>query len=216
MVRCWAGPARTPWPFGAALPTPANSPCITGPIRSGSIKSASPASQPSITTTPASPNSRISSPTRVTTIRSGSTAGRTACREVFVTLPSPDDTRNAKYNPKGLFNFRFQIGSCANQNPLHGVGHREPTYENLNRDWADKVHFHMMNGDWLYEELREYPPEAWRLTQGLDEAAAARCRSCRPWSASGKTTSCISVAASIWPSGTATCRVTSRSTTTNW
>lgn len=87
----------------------------------------------------------------------------------FQTLPSAEDTRNAEYNPDGLFNFRFQIGSCANQNPLHGVGHRTPTYENLNRDWADRVHFHIMNGDWSYEELREYPPEAWRLTQGVEE-----------------------------------------------
>lgn len=87
----------------------------------------------------------------------------------FRTLPSADETRNEKYNPDGLFNFRFQIGSCSNQNPLHGLGHRIPTYENLNRDWADKVHFHFMNGDWLYEELREFPPEAWRLTQGLDD-----------------------------------------------
>lgn len=87
----------------------------------------------------------------------------------FRTLPSADQTRNEKYNPRGLFNFRFEIGSCANQNPLHGVGHRLPVYENLNRDWAEKVHFHIMNGDWLYEELREFPPEAWRLTQGIDE-----------------------------------------------
>ena len=87
----------------------------------------------------------------------------------FMTLPSASDTRNKEYNPDGLFNFRFQIGSCANQNPLHGFGHRLPTYENLNRDWAKKVHFHIMNGDWLYEELRTYPPEAWRLTNGLDD-----------------------------------------------
>ena len=87
----------------------------------------------------------------------------------FRTLPSADDTRNETYNPDGKFNFRFQIGSCANQDPLHGGGHRIPTYENLNRDWADKVHFHIMNGDWLYEELREYPPEAWRLTQGIKD-----------------------------------------------
>ena len=85
----------------------------------------------------------------------------------FRTLPSADDTRHEKYNPQGLFNFRFQIGSCANQNPLHGGGHRTTTYEFLNRDWARKVHFHIMNGDWSYEELREYPPEAWRLTQGI-------------------------------------------------
>lgn len=85
----------------------------------------------------------------------------------FRTLPSAEQSRNAKHNPEGLFNFRFQIGSCANQNPLHGIGHRTPTYEVLNRDWADKVHFHIMNGDWLYEELREFPPEAWRLIQGV-------------------------------------------------
>lgn len=85
----------------------------------------------------------------------------------FHTLPSSTDTRNQEHNPDGLFNFRFQIGSCANQNPLHGAGHRATTYEHLNKDWASKVHFHIMNGDWLYEELREFPVEAWRLTQGL-------------------------------------------------
>lgn len=85
----------------------------------------------------------------------------------FKTLPSSDASRNAKFNPRGLFNFRFEIGSCANQDPLHGLGHRIPTYENLNRSWARKVDFHIMNGDWLYEELRTYPPEAWRLTQGI-------------------------------------------------
>ncbi|WP_442510276.1 alkaline phosphatase D family protein [Novipirellula sp. SH528] len=87
----------------------------------------------------------------------------------FRTLPSAGESRNQEHNPQGLFNFRFQIGSCANQNPLNGIGHRTPTYETLNRDWADKVHFHVMNGDWLYEEEREYPVEAWRLTQGVEE-----------------------------------------------
>ena len=87
----------------------------------------------------------------------------------FRTLPSADQSRNAEHNPSGLFNFRFEIGSCANQNPLHGIGHRQPVYENLNRDWADKVNFHIMNGDWLYEELREHPAEAWRLTQGIEK-----------------------------------------------
>ena len=87
----------------------------------------------------------------------------------FHTLPRAEDTRNEPHNPKGLFNFRFEIGSCANQNPASGLGHRSPTYEHLNRDWAGKVHFHIMNGDWLYEELRGYPPEAWRLAHGLDK-----------------------------------------------
>ena len=87
----------------------------------------------------------------------------------FRTLPSQAESANADHNPDGLFNFRFQIGSCANQNPLHGAGHRATTYEHLNRDWADRVHFHIMNGDWLYEELRDFPAEAWRLVQGVDE-----------------------------------------------
>ncbi len=91
----------------------------------------------------------------------------------FHTLPSADDTRNDEHNPKGLFNFRFEIGSCANQNPMHGIGHRAPTYEVLNRDWADRVHFHIMNGDWLYEELREHPAEAWRLTQAIEKLPLA-------------------------------------------
>ena len=86
----------------------------------------------------------------------------------FLTLPSKEDSIHPKHNPDGLFNFRFEVGSCANQNPIHGIGHRAPVYENLNQDWADKTHFHIMNGDWLYEELRTYPAEAWRLTQGVN------------------------------------------------
>ena len=87
----------------------------------------------------------------------------------FLTLPAADEVKSEEHNPDGLFNFRFQIGSCANQNPIHGNGHRAKTYENLNQDWANKTHFHIMNGDWLYEELREHPPEAWRLRAGIDQ-----------------------------------------------
>lgn len=87
----------------------------------------------------------------------------------FRTLPSADESHHPEHNPKGLFNFRFEVGSCANQNPLHGIGHQLPTYNHLVQDWSDKVHFHIMNGDWLYEELRAYPSEAWRLVQGVSQ-----------------------------------------------
>ena len=87
----------------------------------------------------------------------------------FKTLPSAESTRHAKYNPEGLFNFKFQIGSCANQSPENGIGHNLPTYHTLNRDWADQVNFSIMNGDWLYEEERDYPAEAWRLAHHLDK-----------------------------------------------
>ncbi|NNM31294.1 MAG: metallophosphoesterase family protein [Akkermansiaceae bacterium] len=86
----------------------------------------------------------------------------------FRTLPSADTSRHDEHNPKGLFNFRFEVGSCANQNPLHGIGPTLPAYRTLNREWASKVNFHIMNGDWLYEERREYPASAWKLEQGID------------------------------------------------
>ena len=92
-------------------------------------------------------------------------------RGAFRTLPDREALVDPEHNPDGLFNFRFQIGSCANQNPLHGIGHHTPTYKTLNRDWDDRVSFHIMNGDWLYEELRDYPAEAWRLVQGVPQGA---------------------------------------------
>lgn len=79
----------------------------------------------------------------------------------FRTQPSAELVRNAQYNPKGLFNFRFEIGSCSNQNPHHGIGHTLPTYQTMNRTLSDNIDFAIMNGDWLYEELRDTPPEAW-------------------------------------------------------
>ncbi len=50
-------------------------------------------------------------------------------RASFRTLPSAAQSRHLEHNPKGLFNFRFEVGSCANQNPLHGGGHQLPVYE---------------------------------------------------------------------------------------
>ena len=38
----------------------------------------------------------------------------------FRTLPSAAESMHPELNPEGLFNFRFEVGSCANQNPLHG------------------------------------------------------------------------------------------------
>jgi len=44
----------------------------------------------------------------------------------FRTWPSEEESRHPEYNPKGLFNLRFEFGSCANQNPEHGIGHSLP------------------------------------------------------------------------------------------
>lgn len=85
----------------------------------------------------------------------------------FKTLPDASQLRDPQYNPQGLFNFKFEIGSCANQNPLHGIGHSLPTYHTMNRELANNVDFAIMNGDWLYEELRETTPAAWITRLGL-------------------------------------------------
>ena len=85
----------------------------------------------------------------------------------FKTLPSPLLAQNPEYNPKGLFNFRFEIGCCANQNPEHGIGHSLPLYRTMNEKIAKDIDFAIMNGDWLYEELRETSPNAWLAANGL-------------------------------------------------
>lgn len=86
----------------------------------------------------------------------------------FKTLPDSNKLRNAEFNPRGLFNFSFEIGCCANQNPLHGIGHDLPTYRTMNDLIADKIDFAIMNGDWLYEELRDTPAQTWIAANGLE------------------------------------------------
>jgi alkaline phosphatase D len=85
----------------------------------------------------------------------------------FRTLPRAADYLNAVTNPRGLFNFRFQFGSCANQNMFNGNGPTLPAYATMLRDWQDKIHFSIMNGDWLYEIKRDFTVEEWREQNGV-------------------------------------------------
>ena len=85
----------------------------------------------------------------------------------FYTLPETADYVDEERNPEGLFNFQFEFVSCQNQNPIHGVGPSMPIYDTLNDQVADKVHFAIMNGDWLYEEDRDFPVDAWMSQQRL-------------------------------------------------
>jgi phosphodiesterase/alkaline phosphatase D-like protein len=92
----------------------------------------------------------------------------------FKTLPSTELCRDPKLNPKGLYNFRFEVGCCANQNPENGIGHSLPLYKTMNKRIADQVDFAIMNGDWLYEELRETPPKVWLANASLTESSTPR------------------------------------------
>jgi alkaline phosphatase D len=86
----------------------------------------------------------------------------------FKTLPGSMTHPSTDLNPTGLHNLRFEVGSCSNQNPEHGIGHSLPTYQTMNRELVGNVDFAIMNGDWLYEELRDTPAQAWITSQRLD------------------------------------------------
>jgi alkaline phosphatase D len=76
----------------------------------------------------------------------------------FRTLPSAEDHHDPVTNRRGLFNFRFQFGSCANQKPGSGTGPGLPAYETMLKTLPGKVHFSIMNGDWLYEDNNPKEP----------------------------------------------------------
>jgi phosphodiesterase/alkaline phosphatase D-like protein len=78
----------------------------------------------------------------------------------FKSLPDTE-TNKTKLNPDGLFNFSFEFGSCNNQAPENGNGPSTPFYRTMNEQWKDRVHFAIQNGDWIYEENREYSNAQW-------------------------------------------------------
>ena len=93
----------------------------------------------------------------------------------FRTMPSAKDYRNATGNPEGLFNFRFEF-ACGN-NPKGGgdsVGPTLPIFDTLNTKVRDQIHFAILNGDWLYETRRDYPPSEWLHQVGLSEDKTPR------------------------------------------
>jgi len=87
----------------------------------------------------------------------------------FLTLPDPKKLRDPKLNPRGLFNFRFEFACGNNQNPEHGSGHSLPAFQTMNEKLMHDVNFAILNGDWLYEEKRDYPPSKW-----IKQVGAAR------------------------------------------
>ena len=86
----------------------------------------------------------------------------------FTTLKSADDYRNAETNPKGLFNLRFEF-ACGNNQRAGGnsVGPTLPVYDTLNAKVRDSIDFAILNGDWLYEDRREYLASSWLHQVGL-------------------------------------------------
>ena len=99
----------------------------------------------------------------------------------FHTLPSSGDVANPEHNPKGLFNFRFEFACGNNQRTGGGsnFGSALPTYTTMLRDLKrDEEHssidFAILNGDWLYEEKRDYPPDEWLRQVGVEAGRKPR------------------------------------------
>lgn len=92
----------------------------------------------------------------------------------FRTLPRAADFKNAKGNPEGLFNFQFEF-ACGNNQRGGGdsAGPTLPVFDTLNAQVRDKVNFAILNGDWLYENRRDYPASEWLHQVGLGSLGQA-------------------------------------------
>ena len=74
----------------------------------------------------------------------------------FRTLPDREAFADVEHNPQGLFNFAFEF-ACGNKQ----FGPDQPAFRTMLRQLDGRVHFSIQNGDWLYEEQRDYPVAAW-------------------------------------------------------
>lgn len=75
----------------------------------------------------------------------------------FRTLPDATSYKDALNNPEGRFNFAFSIGCCARQkSPVDsekfGIYGNPPSFGTMYRNHRDDVAFHIVNGDFIYEE----------------------------------------------------------------
>jgi phosphodiesterase/alkaline phosphatase D-like protein len=81
----------------------------------------------------------------------------------FLTLPDAAAYIDPKVNPKGVFNFAFEIGTGNNQanRPL------PPTYTHMLENLKDRIYFQIQNGDWLYEKGRDQTEAQWAQLNGV-------------------------------------------------
>jgi alkaline phosphatase D len=84
----------------------------------------------------------------------------------FKTLPSGKHYYNKQYNPDSLFNFSFHLGHCSNQSTTDFSKGDISAFKIMNEEWADKVDFAILNGDFIYEDARGYPVEDWQKALG--------------------------------------------------
>lgn len=74
----------------------------------------------------------------------------------FKTLPDATSYADENLNPQGRFNVMFGFGACASQQPKASGGHwgSAASFHNLRKHHGREMQFFLMNGDYIYEELR--------------------------------------------------------------
>ncbi len=83
----------------------------------------------------------------------------------FRTLPAAAEVADPKVNPRGLFNFSFEF-ACGNKQ----FDSDQPAFRTMLAKLDDRAHFAIQNGDWLYEEQRDYPAAEWLRQSGASDA----------------------------------------------
>ena len=94
----------------------------------------------------------------------------------FRTLPDAEAFRDPRLNPQGRFNFSFEVGSCNRQTNTPGAP-GDTVYATMLARLKHRIHFHILNGDWIYEEsatppfrgqkARETSAGEWAAANGL-------------------------------------------------
>ena len=72
----------------------------------------------------------------------------------FRTLPD-ETSYEHRFNPDGKFNLRFSIGACQRQRSpkdTYGIYPNPPAFDTIWEKHRDKISFHIVNGDYTYEE----------------------------------------------------------------
>ncbi len=86
----------------------------------------------------------------------------------FTTMPDAKDYRHPKLNPKGLFNVRFEFACGNNQTPGQGGGPTTPAFKTMLKHLQGRIQFAIQNGDWHYEDQRDYKVKQWQKQVGAD------------------------------------------------
>lgn len=92
----------------------------------------------------------------------------------FRTWPDAAVLKHDEFNPRGLFNFRFEFACGNNQTPGQGGGPENIAYKTMLDNLKDKIDFAILNGDWLYEDKRDYTVADWLKQVGLKPDQAPR------------------------------------------